>query len=73
MRNPYAVISKNTNLKTLLNRRLSIIAELTHFDRERLLMWSFVQAVLAACWHVEDGSSGVDVMINAAEVFYSLL
>lgn len=33
-------------------RRVDQLAE--HFERERLIRWAFVQAVLAAWWHVED-------------------
>ena len=61
-RSPYLIIDPK-----------GIIGELRGFDGKGLLMWSFVQAVLAAWWHVEDGSSGVDVMINATEVLYHLL
>lgn len=67
MRNPYTLMKSDINLKKLFNRRLFIITELTHFDRDRLIKWTFVQAVLAAIWHSEDKTEGVDWMIEVAE------
>jgi streptomycin 6-kinase len=68
MRNPLAFIAQPRQLKQRIERRLSIITELTDFDRERLLMWSFVQAILSAIWHEEDGTGGEQAMVTYAEV-----
>src|SRR3990167_9288247 len=73
MRNPYSTIETDTNLKKCFDRRLSIITELTRFNRERLLMWTFVQAVLAAWWHVEDNTNGIENMQHVANVSYEMI
>ena len=73
MRNPYSITETDTNLKKCFDRRLSIITELTGFDRERLLMWTFVQAVLAAWWHVEDHTNGIENMQCVATVSYEMI
>lgn len=73
MRNPYSIIETQTNLKKYFDRRLSIITELTEFDRKRLLMWTFVQAVLAAWWHVEDNTNGIENMQHVAKVSYEMI
>ena len=73
MRNPYSTIETDTNLKKCFDRRLSIITELTRFNRERLLMWTFVQAVLAAWWHVEDNTNWIENMQHVANVSYEMI
>ncbi len=61
------------NLKKCFDRRLSIITDLTEFNRERLLMWTFVQAVLAVWWHVEDNTNGIENMQHVATVSYEMI
>jgi len=73
MRNPHSIIETHMNLKKCFDHRLSIIAELTGFNRERLLMWTFVQAVLAAWWHVEDNTNGIENMLHVANVSYEMI
>jgi len=68
MRNP---ISKKLTKKTLVNR-LDKITELTGFDKQRLLHWSIVQTVLAACWCIDDGTDGGENLISTANTLYSL-
>jgi len=72
LRNPQSIISQHHNLKVLFKRRIDIITEMTGFYRKRLLLWSFVQAVLSAWWTIEDGVSGTTEMIRVAQVFYDL-
>ena len=73
MRNPYSIIETHTNLKKCFDRRLSIITELTEFNRGRLLMWTFVQAILAAWWHVEDNTNGIENMQHVANLSYEMI
>ena len=55
LRNPMDS-SKWPNLRRQLQRRLDILAEMLELDRQRLQGWGMAQAVLAACWDVEDGT-----------------
>ncbi|MCC7370428.1 MAG: aminoglycoside resistance protein [Chloroflexi bacterium] len=50
-----------------LHRRLDLFAEALAYDRERLRLWGVVHAVLSACWSAEDGGSGWQNAITAAE------
>lgn len=68
MRNPLTMLLT----KSILNRRLDLISEYTGFDRQRLLHWSFVQAVLAAFWCVDDMTGGEKTFIDVAEKLYGL-
>jgi len=69
LRNPYSFIDNNPNLAKQSARRLSIISEITGFDRERLRLWAFVQAVLSAIWYLQDNIDGVEKMIYCAHTF----
>lgn len=73
LRNPLTLISTYPDFKQLTRRRLSIIVDITGFDRKRLILWAFVQAVLSAWWCIEDGISGADNLIYCAETFYALV
>lgn len=56
-----------------LARRAEILAERLSYPRERILAWSFVQAVLSAAWFVEDGNDHFGPSIARAEVLVTLL
>lgn len=40
---------------TIINRRLEILTTSLNLEHERVLRWSFAQAVLSAIWNIEDG------------------
>lgn len=42
--------------RAVARRRVEILASILQEDRPRLLAWAFFDAVLAACWSVEDGT-----------------
>lgn len=54
IRNPIPDLMKQTNAQEIIARRLSLFAKELGYDRERLKKWSFVQAVLSACWSDEE-------------------
>ncbi len=54
LRNPLPLPKIFTDA-AVIDRRLRIVAERLGFDGERVLAWSFAQAVLAAIWAREDG------------------
>ncbi len=57
MRNPLLNIINNPNRSTLIGRRFDQFADLLASDREFLVRVSFSQAVLAACWSLEESSA----------------
>jgi streptomycin 6-kinase len=56
----------------LLTRRLDIFAEELAGDRDRLRQWGVAYALLSACWSAEDGHSGWENAIAAAETLLQL-
>ncbi len=70
MRNPIQKLSGLSNLPRFLRRRLDQMAAETGFDRQRILQWSIVQAVLAAYWQIEDDCSEGQQWIHCAEALY---
>ena len=57
----------------VLARRASILAEVLEIDRQRILAWSFAQAVLSAWWNIEDQGHGWEGAIEVAERIRTLL
>jgi len=57
----------------VLARRASILAEVLEIDRQRILGWSFAQAVLSAWWSIEDQGHGWEGAIEVAERLRTLL
>lgn len=56
IRNPVMDLRKQTNMQAILRRRIAAFAEYLDFEPQRMIQWSFVQAVLAACWSMEENS-----------------
>jgi streptomycin 6-kinase len=54
LRNPLTGFFDQSNALQRLTRRVAIFEEMLGFDRKRILKWSLAQAVLSACWSVED-------------------
>jgi streptomycin 6-kinase len=54
LHNPTSVIEQATDLPSLLNGRIALLASLLDLDDQRITAWGFVQAVLSAVWSVED-------------------
>ena len=49
-------------------RRLDIFCAELGLDRQRIMDWCLVHAVLDACWEFEDGASWVDKVAYASEM-----
>jgi streptomycin 6-kinase len=54
--------------RAIARRRVEILASILGEDRSRLLAWAFFDAVLAACWSVEEGT-GWAYHLACAELF----
>ncbi len=55
------------NLDHLLQRRIDLLAEQLGFDRARIRAWGIAQAVLSACWTIEDNGDDWAYVINIGE------
>lgn len=54
LRNPVPQLLQQTDVNAILRQRISALSTMLKFDKERVTNWSFVQAVLAACWSIEE-------------------
>jgi streptomycin 6-kinase len=67
MRNPLPRLLELSDVTATLARRFDILAETLDFDRQRMIAWSYAQAVLSAWWHIEDHGHGWEPTIALAE------
>ena len=59
---------RRRDLRKILARRIDILCERLELDRQRVVGYGLAQAVLSACWDVEDGVPGWERTIRVAEV-----
>ncbi|HEY7850909.1 MAG TPA: aminoglycoside phosphotransferase family protein [Ktedonobacterales bacterium] len=71
--NPYGRFEAWPDPARNFARRADILAERLSYPRERIIAWSFAQAVLSAAWHVEDDSNRFAPAVARAEVLATLL
>lgn len=60
-------LAQRPNLDRLLQRRIDLLAEQLGFDRVRIRGWGIAQAVLSACWTIEDNGDGWAYVIDIGE------
>lgn len=73
LRNPFSVIEAPMEAKELA-RNLDWVVDLTAFNRERVLSWCIIQAILCVCWYFEDNMHEKARSLTAyAERLYSLI
>lgn len=73
LRNPLCVVEDPLETQELA-RNLDWVIDLTSFNRERVLSWCIVQAILCVCWYVEDAMLEKARQLTAyAERLYSLI
>jgi streptomycin 6-kinase len=73
MRNPLSRLLALPDVTVTLARRFDILAETLGFDRQRMIAWSYAQAILSAWWHIEDHGHGWEPTITLAERLAPLL
>lgn len=73
IRNPRPRLSQMTNLKPLLESRISILATKLDHNPHRLLQWCFAQTVLSGIWSIEDGASDIEHEIRVSQVLQEML
>jgi len=72
IRNPMPELLKQPDPLTIINNRVNLFSAHLNIERQRLIDWSFVQAVLAACWAFEDKNDWVS-WIKCAQIMENLL
>ncbi len=72
LRNPLPELLAWPHPARVLGRRLDILAERLGFDRERMIQWSFSQAVLSAWWFHEDHGRGWEPTLEFARIMETL-
>lgn len=65
--NPLPAFPSLPDMKRRLERRVAVLAETLGFDRKRIAAWGLAQAVLSACWTVEDGLGDALLTLRVAE------
>lgn len=69
LRNPFDELLRMADPVEITRRRLDQFADLLGFDRARMWGWGVAQAVLSACWDLEDGDpKWAQQWIRVAEV-----
>lgn len=64
MRNPLPELYTQSNFEQITYQRLEKFSSLLKVPKQRLIQWNFVQAILAACWAVEDKSPSLEYFLN---------
>lgn len=71
--NPIPNLLQQSKAKVIIKDRLDKFSKIFGFDKQRLVDWAFVQAVLSACWAEEDGSDDFfNYFIKFAETIENL-
>jgi streptomycin 6-kinase len=73
MWNPWWRIHTWPDLWSVLGRRLDILREILGFDRQRLLGWCFIEAVLSMVWDIESSLPKWDHCLPIAETLGELI
>ncbi len=62
--NPYPLITSRPDLPRLLARRVAVLSQRLGLERDRLLSWAMIHAVLSAAWEVEDRGYGWEPWVH---------
>lgn len=70
--NPGNLLADHIDTKHVLQRRIDILSQVLHFERERVLGWGIAQAVLSAVWTCEGEGYGWEYTMGIAEALLEL-
>ena len=73
LRNPIPDIATTMDTAKVLARRIDQLSEQLAFDQQRLMAWSFSQAVLAAIWGLDGKSNDWHLFIKCAEALSEIM
>lgn len=71
IRNPVSELLKRAKAQEIMQTRIHMFSEIMQIDKQRMQNWSYVQAVLAACWAMEDGQKDPAQALAEADLLYS--
>ena len=69
IRNPMAGLANSPEITNIINNRIEYFAKIMNIERQRILDWCFVQAVLAWAWALEDGADEA-LFKQLTQIFY---
>lgn len=69
--NPIPDLLQQQNAKEIIKTRIDTFSEIFGFEEQNLIDWTFVHAVLSACWGEEDGGE-MDHFVQCAETMKDL-
>jgi len=64
-------IIEDTNSFEIINNRINQFSKIFNIEKQRLIDWSYVQSVLAACWAIEDNSKSYKNWLKLTELIES--
>ena len=71
--NPILELFKQENLHIIIQKRVEGLSKLLDLEKQNIIDWTFVQAILSACWCEEDGDLlFLDNFISFAQVIEKL-
>ena len=59
-------------IKNKISKRVNLLAKALEIDKDRLLAWAFLRAMIAAQWFIEDNGNPGE-MLQRARPIYSLI
>ena len=72
--NPIPDLLQQHDAQKIIKNRIDIFSEIFGFEKQRLLDWAFVQAVLSACWTEQGGSEELfNYFVKFAEIMANSL
>ena len=73
LHNPFPEVATWSDLEGVTARRLDQLSEEAGFDRQRIVKWGMAQAVLSACWDLEDHGKVETGHLVCAQALLSLM
>ncbi|MFY0759266.1 aminoglycoside phosphotransferase family protein [Metabacillus dongyingensis] len=61
------------NPKDVLRKRLDLFEKELGLDRSRMIGWGFCQAILSACWCLEDGAACFEENLHLAKMYDAMM
>lgn len=73
LRNPMPALLERMSTRKVLSRRIHQFAELTGFDRQRLIRWGLAESILSATWSLDDIKESWKREVAIARIFAEML
>ena len=73
IRNPIPLLLEQNDPGHLMMQRAECFSKIFKIETRRILEWSFVQAMLATCWSIQDESDNLDYWLKIADLLEDTL